>query len=218
MNRPTNRQRVVLERIHALRQRGSHLTAAALARELKLRHSASLYPTLDLIEQAGYVSVTRRGRGCDGDINLTEYGRELLGISDGIEQRGWPVIGSIHAGPLHEALQQVDEYIDPGTVLNCREGDFFLKVEGDSLTGDHIVHGDYVQIRPGATLTKSRIGAVQIQEDDGRYLSTLKHVHYEAGRKMVVLRASNPAYEDIILPARKVEILGRCEGLFRITR
>jgi SOS-response transcriptional repressor LexA len=56
----------------------------------------------------------------------------------------------------------------------------------------------------------------EVQDDsDGEHLATLKHIFYSPGQKSVRLKASNPAYDDMILPAKRVRIVGAYRGLLR---
>ena len=125
-----------------------------------------------------------------------------------------PVLGHIPAGPLAEAVQECEEWIDPGDGLRVQSGDFFLRVTGQSMTGDGILPDDLVLIRPAMQINSGEIAAVQIhsavQSD-----ATLKHIHWQAGKKTVRLRASNAAYDDMVLPAGEVEVIGAYRGLLR---
>ena len=85
-----------------------------------------------------------------------------------------------------------------------------LRVHGHSMTGDGILPGDLVLLRPNIALSLGEIAAVQVGED-----ATLKHVHQQPGERVVTLRASNPDYQDMIVPADEVHIVGAYRGLVR---
>ena len=125
-----------------------------------------------------------------------------------------PRLGRITAGALEEAIAECGDYVRAGNLLDAREGDFLLEVDGYSLQGDGILDGDWVHIRPGVGIYNGEIAAVQVRRDNGVYESTLKHVQFLSPQK-VQLSASNPAYPDIVVPAAKVEIVGAFRGLIR---
>ena len=83
---------------------------------------------------------------------------------------------------------------------------FALRVRGDSMTGAHITHGDYVILEQREPRARDIVAALL----DGE--STLKRYVVENGRPF--LRAENPAYPDLI-PARELLIQGVMVGLFR---
>ena len=83
---------------------------------------------------------------------------------------------------------------------------FALRVRGDSMTGAHIAHGDYVILEQREPKQRDIVAALL----DGE--STLKRYVVEHGKPF--LRAENPAYPDLI-PARELLIQGVMVGLFR---
>jgi repressor LexA len=83
---------------------------------------------------------------------------------------------------------------------------FALRVRGDSMTGAHIAHGDYVILEQREPKQRDIVAALL----DGE--STLKRYVVEHGKPF--LRAENPDYPDLI-PARELLIQGVMVGLFR---
>lgn len=120
-----------------------------------------------------------------------------------------PLLGRIPAGPLSEALES-PEFLSPSELLPHRSGDFLLKVCGDSMTGDGILDGDLVLLRPGIPVPHGAIAAVCVGDDRE---ATLKRVFPEG--PLVRLRAAHPAYRDIIVPAEAVTVAGVFRGLVR---
>ncbi len=185
-----------------------------LAQELGLAGESSLSAMLRSLERDGYL--TKHGGGNERRhriYTLTPKGETA--VPEVLGRLRLPVLGAIPAGPLMEAVQQCDEFIDPGDSLSTQAGDFFLAVRGDSMSGDGILPGDRVLLRPHVHVHNGEIAGVQIKGQNGLYESTLKHVHYQPGKKTVRLRASNPAYEDRVVPAKNVEIVGVYRGLIR---
>lgn len=133
---------------------------------------------------------------------------------------GLPVLGTIPAGPLAEAMKDdAIDYLDPGQTLRWRGGDFFLRVDGDSMDngswrGDNIQDGDYVLIRPDIANHYGEIAAVRVLTG-GVWKSTLKRLCYQYGDAEAVLKPLNPKYDDIKVPASDVAVIGVYRGLVR---
>jgi len=179
-----------------------------LVAELGLAGVTSLAPTLKVIERNGFVEVLGGGkRGRRRWVILTERGKAALGLG------GLKVLGEIPAGPLAEAVQRCDSFINNRDLLPHRHNDFLLLVRGDSMVGDGILPGDKVLLRPNVQVQNGEIAAVHVGDE---FLATLKHVHFEPGRNRITLKASNPDYEDVIAPASDVRVAGVFRGLIRI--
>lgn len=205
------RQRQLLELIGRAAQNGRTPVVAELIHELGLARESSLTSLLLPLQRKGLVHVEGGVRGRQRIISLADRGRALLHV-------GLPVLGSIPAGPLREALQDAREWVDePGVLLAHQLGDFLLRVDGDSMIGDGILPGDYVLLRPGVAAHNGEIAAVQAHDESrGEYFSTLKHIHFDEKNKEVRLKASNPHYDDMIFPADKVDVAGVFRGLLRL--
>lgn len=210
----SSRQLEIIGAVWKLQQQTVVVTVPDLVAHLGLAGESSLIESLASIERKGYLTIVRMGRGQSRLVELTSLG--LSAVPGGLLAQGLPVLGTIPAGSLTEAMQQVDEYVNPGDALPWKPGDFLLQVKGDSMIGDGILNGDRVLLRPNLSVNKGQIAAVQVRQDNGIYDGTLKHVHFQPGRKTVSLRASNPIYDDIVVPARRVEIVGGYKGLLRI--
>ncbi len=178
---------------------------ADLVKTLGLAGESSLSPTLAKMERNGFVDVHRAGlQGRARIVRLTAKGRHTLGIG------GLPLLGSIPAGPLSEAVPQVERIVETHELLAPRPEDFLLRVRGDSMTGDGILDGDYVLIRPAVKVPHGAIAAVCVGEERE---GTLKRVFFENAR--VRLKASNPAFRDIVVKADEVHFAGLLKGVVR---
>jgi repressor LexA len=137
-------------------------------------------------------------------IQLTAKARHALGIG------GLPLLGSIPAGLVSEAVSQAEEMVEPGALLPWRPGDFLLRVRGDSMTGDGILDGDLVLLRPQTDVPQGSIAAACVGDERE---ATLKRVFFEQDK--VRLRAAHPAYPDVVVPAAVISIAGVFKGLIR---
>lgn len=174
---------------------------------LNLSGASSIVPTLKIMERNGFVKILgggKRGKRCS--IVFTPEGKQAAGVG------GIPLLGSIPAGPLSEAIEHCEEIVDLGATLAHQPGDFLLLVNGHSMTGDGILPGDKVLLRPGVQVRNGEIAAVHFGD---QYLATLKHVCFNANGKAVTLRASNAEYPDVTIPGRELRIAGVFRGLVR---
>lgn len=154
----------------------------ALVRKLGYAAESSLTATLRIMEREGFALIQGGGeKGRPRLVQLTSKGRFALGAG------GLPLLGSIPAGPLSEALAQPDDVLEPRDLLPALEGDFLLRVRGDSMTGDGILDGDLVLLRPDSEAARGEIAAVLVGE---AHEATLKRVFLKGDT--VTLRASNP--------------------------
>ena len=192
------------------------------AHELGLRHESSLKAMLDALVEQGYLSL--QGGGAERHQRLyrpTPRARAALGLPAARGTESFfrlPVLGTVTAGPLREAVQEGGDLLDVPPLLRGRPGDFFLHVSGDSMVDAGILPGDYALIRPGIGLARGEIGAVQMELPDGRFESTLKRVFAEPEAARLVLRAANAAYNDIVVEDEellRVTVVGAYRGLMR---
>ena len=146
-----------------------------------------------------------------------------------------PLLGTIPAGPLTEVIARGEtpfEAVCVEDLLRHRPGDFLLRITGDSMVGDGIFEGDLVLLRPGVEVQQGEIAAVLWSGSGSECEATLKRVFKkppapnqstpspttqgeESTEGKILLRASNPAYPDLVLPAGGVRIAGVFRGLVR---
>lgn len=105
-----------------------------------------------------------------------------------------PVLGRIAAGVPISAIEEVEGY-EPVTVSDP-ENCYYLRVEGDSMTGAGIQSGDLVLIRQQPTADNGQIVACKVNGDE----ATLKRFHQQG--EAVLLMPENPNYEPIVVPAK----------------
>lgn len=201
----TPSQQRILEAIAEFDRKGEPVLVPQLVRRLGLAAESSLTQTLGILERKGAIRV--RGGGVKGRprvVTLAPAGRRAVGMG------GLPLLGAIPAGPLSEAVEHAEQVLCEGELLPWKEGDFLLRVKGDSMIGDGILDGDKVLLRPGIEPHAGEIAAVVVGD---AHEATLKHFLPEGDR--VRLRASNPGYRDLVVPAEQVRVAGVFRGLIR---
>jgi repressor LexA len=112
-----------------------------------------------------------------------------------------PLIGSVAAGAPSLAEQDVEDW-----VTSPFEGDFVLRVKGDSMIDAGILDGDLVVVRQTPTASDGEIVVAQIQDE-----ATVKRLKRIDGR--VHLMPENPAYEPIV--PDEVTLAGVVVGVLR---
>ncbi len=118
-----------------------------------------------------------------------------------------PLLGLVKAGyDLFCDENHIKEI--PVSQREYYQGDYFLEVVGDSMTGLHIYPGDQVYIRKQSDVESSQIAVVLIDQEE----ATIKRVIKKGD--VVILESANPAYENRYytreeVENRKMEIIGR---------
>lgn len=121
-----------------------------------------------------------------------------------------PIYGSIPAGPAEDRVQEAKGCltVDVESLgLRATARTFALEVRGDSMTGRHIIEGDYVVFEHGLPPRPGDVVAALIDNE-----STIKTFVLERGRPC--LRAENPKYPRLI-PAAELVIQGVMVALVR---
>lgn len=124
-------------------------------------------------------------------------------------QRGIPLLGRVAAGLPILAEENIDDYLTLESFFPSDGRVFALEVKGDSMTGDGILDGDIVIVKPQRTAQNGDIVVALIDNE-----ATVKHFH-KRGR-FVELISSNEKYAPII--SRDVEIAGKIMGVIRRMR
>ncbi|GEO26282.1 hypothetical protein AAC03nite_20670 [Alicyclobacillus acidoterrestris] len=139
---------------------------------------------------------SRRPRGIDALIpqNLITFPKNMIPI---------PVLGSIRAGdPIEMVSESSTEYelVDRDLIHN--RDSFILRVQGDSMIGDHIYDGDRVVVIATPDFSPSDICVVAINGHE----ATLKRVKCQG--EVCILSPSNPEMEPMVYPADEIHVLG----------
>ena len=137
-----------------------------------------------------------------------ETGRKVVDLSNygvrPISTATYPVLGEIACGVPKFANEQRGLYVQTGAAVKA---DFCLIANGDSMINARINDGDIVFIRSQEQVDNGEIAAVIIGEE-----ATLKRVYYYPKRNLLILKAENPKYEDLVYTDEQldsIEIKGK---------
>lgn len=147
-------------------------------------------------------------------IHLTDEGRDLLGLPP--ITLSFPIVDDVAAGRPGYAEERIEGYATSlQNVLDIQEGDFLLRVRGESMLGIGIYPGDLVVIRPMQTEPlpgEVALVAVPLVAVPGEDTATLKRWHRNNGT--VTLLSENPAYNPMTFEAEDILIQGCLVGHF----
>jgi repressor LexA len=119
-----------------------------------------------------------------------------------------PLVGQIAAGGPLLAEQNIEDEI---AVPETLQGDFLLRVRGDSMIEAGILDGDIVVVKRAQDARNGQIVVALAGDDESSEEATVKTFYKERGR--IRLQPENSALEAIF--AEHVQILGHVVGVFR---
>jgi repressor LexA len=120
-----------------------------------------------------------------------------------------PVVGSVAAGVPILAEQNIEDHVLLSPDM-AQEGNFLLRVRGESMINAGILDGDLVLVRPQQEAPANGVIVVALVDGD----ATVKR--FERGNGHVRLVAENPAYEPIV--TTNVSLVGIVRGVIRLFR
>jgi len=100
-----------------------------------------------------------------------------------------PILGRIHAGPLHAALENVEGQLPVGNKCSS-ESHFALRVRGDSMIEAGILEGDMVIVHSQVTAEDGDIVVARIEEE-----ATVKRLRKKGHQ--IFLEPANSRYKPI---------------------
>jgi repressor LexA len=119
---------------------------------------------------------------------------------------GLPLVGQVAAGQPVLAEENIEDYIAVPAEAGGAEGEYVLRVRGDSMIDAGMLEGDYVVVRPAKDATNGEIVVALVGEE-----ATVKRFYREADH--IRLQPENSSMEPI--RSKEAVVLGRVVGLFR---
>ena len=171
-------------------------TEAQIAEGIGISSRGVAHRYVKALYEAGYIDIKRGKRR---NIILKCDTRYCL-----------PVVGKIAAGAPIEAILSDQQFNFVDKFMG--EDRFILEVQGDSMIGDNIVHGDMIVCERTDNPSKNDIVVALIDGEE----ATLKRVA-QLDDENVTLIPSNPNMQPMVFPAHRVAIQGRFLGLLRLS-
>lgn len=175
-----------------IRERGYPPTVREICKAVGVTSSATAHKYLTILEKKGYIHREK------------EKSRAIQII---LQTKKVPVVGSVAAGKPLWAAKDITEFIPIPEELSGNEGSFMVKVEGDSMIGDHILDGDYVLVNPQQDADNGDIVIALLNQEE----VTIKRLYKKDDQ--VILQPSNPLYQPI--NTKDTIILGKVIGILR---
>ena len=123
-----------------------------------------------------------------------------------VAPNGLPVVGQVAAGQPVLAEENVEEYVPVPEIAGGDQGEFVLRVRGDSMKDAGILEGDHVIVRKQEAAGDGEIVVALVGEE-----ATVKRFFKESDH--VRLQPENETMEPIRV--RDVRVIGRVVGVFR---
>jgi repressor LexA len=195
----TKRQQEIFEFIkHYSGRHGYPPTVRDIGKAIGLTSSSTVHAHLANLEKLGLV---RRDPTKPRALELLgEAARKIAGPS------GLPVVGRVAAGSPILAEENIEDYVQVPPIAGGDDGEYVLRVAGDSMIDAGILDGDYVIVQRQETAANGEIVVALVGEE-----ATVKRYFRESDH--IRLQPENSAMEPI--RTREVAVLGKVVGVCR---
>jgi len=198
----TKRQQEIFDFIKSYSAKyGYPPTVRDIGKAVGLASSSTVHAHLANLEKAGLL---RRDPSKPRALELLDKAADV--VKNAVRPAGLPLVGHVAAGQPILAEQNVEDYIAVPEIAGGDEGEYVLRVRGDSMKNVGIMEGDFVVVRPQDTALDGEIVVALVGEE-----ATVKRFYREADH--VRLQPENDDLEPI--RSRDVRVLGRVVGVFR---
>src|ERR671937_1808561 len=179
-------------------------TVRDIGKAVGLASSSTVHAHLANLEKLGLL---RRDPSKPRAIELLDRMREDVASAVGtavestlgVLRPGLPLVGQVAAGSPILAEENIEDYVQVPTIAGGDEGEYVLRVRGESRKDAGILGGDFVVVRPQDTATDGEIVVALVGED-----ATVKRFFREPDH--IRLQPENQAMEPI--RTREAEVLG----------
>jgi len=197
----TKRQKEIFDFIRRYAAKtGYPPTVREIGKAVGLHSSSTVHAHLSNLEKIGLL---RRDPSKPRAIELLFDKAKKTILPDG---SGLPLVGNVAAGEPILAEENIEEYIEVPDVIGGEDGDYVLRVRGESMKDAGIFEGDYVIVRPANEADAGEIVVALIGDE-----ATVKRFYREADH--IRLQPENEAMEPI--RTTEATILGRVVGVLR---
>jgi repressor LexA len=180
-------------------------TVRDIGKAVGLASSSTVHAHLANLERLGML---RRDPTKPRAIELLDkaVGAVAGGVRNALGGGGLPLVGQVAAGQPILAEENIEEYIEVPEVAGGSDGEYILRVRGESMIDAGMLEGDFVVVKPQDTATDGDIVVALVGEE-----ATVKRFFREADH--VRLQPENDEMDPILTTDARV--LGRVVGVFR---
>ncbi len=176
-------------------------TVRDIGKAVGLASSSTVHAHLANLEKLGLL---RRDPTKPRAIELLD--RAVEQVKSIVRPDGLPLVGQVAAGSPVLAEENIEEYVAVPDLAGGEDGEYVLRVRGESMKDAGILPGDYVVVRRQDTAVDGEIVVALVGEE-----ATVKRFFRESDH--IRLQPENASMEPI--RSRDVQVLGRVVGLFR---
>jgi repressor LexA len=178
-------------------------TVRDIGKAVGLASSSTVHAHLSNLEKVGLL---RRDPTKPRAIELLD--RAAAGVRSFVRP-GLPLVGQVAAGQPVLAEENIEDYVATPQFAGGDEGEYLLRVRGESMKNAGILDGDLVVVRPQATAGDGEIVVALVGDEETE--ATVKRFFQEDDH--IRLQPENETMEPI--RSRDVRVLGRVVGLMR---
>jgi repressor LexA len=175
-------------------------TVRDIGRAVGLASSSTVHAHLANLEKIGLL---RRDPTKPRAIELLD--RAAAGMRSFVRP-GLPLVGHVAAGQPVLAEENIEEYITTPAFAGGEEGQYLLRVRGESMKDAGILDGDVVVVRSQETASDGEIVVAMVGEE-----ATVKRYFQESDH----IRLQPENEEMAPIRSREVRVLGKVVGLMR---
>jgi repressor LexA len=198
----TKRQQEIFDFIRKYSARyGYPPTVRDIGKAVGLASSSTVHAHLANLEKIGLL---RRDPSKPRAIELLD--RAVESVRGIVRGEGLPLVGSVAAGQPMLAEENIEEYVSVPEIAGGGDGEYLLRIRGDSMKDAGILEGDFVVVRSQDTAQDGDVVVALLGEE-----ATVKRFFREADH--IRLQPENDALEPI--RSKEVKVLGRVVGLLR---
>ncbi len=208
----TKRQQEIFEFIGKYSAKyGYPPTVRDIGKAVGLASSSTVHAHLANLEKIGLL---RRDPSKPRAIELLDrvpraVGSAVDSVRSIVRSDGLPLVGSVAAGQPVLAEENIEDYVSVPDIAGGAEGEYVLRVRGESMKNAGILEDDFVVVRSQDTADDGDIVVALVGEE-----ATVKRFFRESDH--IRLQPENDTMEPI--RSREVRVLGRVVGLFRSVR
>jgi repressor LexA len=180
-------------------------TVRDIGKAVGLASSSTVHAHLANLEKIGLL---RRDPSKPRAIELLDraVGSAVDSVRAMVRSDGLPLLGTVAAGQPILAEENIEEYVSVPQVAGGEQGEYLLRIRGDSMRDAGILEGDLVVVQPRDTARNGEIVVALLGEE-----ATVKRFFKEQDH--IRLQPENETMEPI--RSREVKVLGRVVGLLR---
>lgn len=202
----TKRQQEIFDYVKRYTQDvGYPPTVRDIGKAVGLASSSTVHAHLANLEKLGLL---RRDPTKPRAIELLD--RTINQAVDNVRQfvggQGLPVVGQVAAGQPILAEENIEEYVQVPPAAGGDQGEYILRVRGESMRDIGMLEGDFVVVKKQETANDGDIVVALVGEE-----ATVKRFFKETDH--VRLQPENTTMEPI--RSKDVKVMGRVVGLFR---